>query len=294
MATVIGLRFRRAGKLYYFGPGSHDFKVDDYAIVSNGKHLQVGRVVLSPTELAQEELKDDLKLVERKASVDDLVQMQHFQSQAEDALATFRELILDRNLPISPVQADYSFDGANLTFQFSAQEQIDFQSLARELAEILETRVELRQIGARDRASVADGVGRCGLSLCCSTWLVDPGNVTIRMAKDQNLPLNPSKISGVCGRLLCCLRYEHEMYLEGPLTVEGDAEEQKDDLEKLFERATSGRNRYVADDEVAKDFLASGLETDFKPSRPIDTKTEDTPRPRRKRKRRSRGRRRRD
>ena len=119
MATVIGLRFRRAGKLYYFGPGDHDFKVDDYAIVSTGKHLQVGRVVLSPTELAQEELNDDLKSVERKASVEDLVQMQHFQSQAEDALATFRELTLDRNLPINPVQAEYSFDGANLTFQFS-------------------------------------------------------------------------------------------------------------------------------------------------------------------------------
>ncbi len=291
MPTVIGVRFRRTGKLYYFAPDTHDFQVDDYVVVNSGSHPQLGRVVLAPTELAAEELKDALKEVERKGTSEDVAKMKHFQEQAEEALETFRELARDRDLPITPLQAEYSFDGANVTFQFSAEERVDFQSLARELAEILETRVELRQVGARDRARLADGMGRCGLSLCCSTWLIEPGNVTVRMAKDQNLPLNPSKISGVCGRLLCCLRYEHQMYLEGPLTTDGDFVESKDEVQDLFDRATSGRNRYVPDDKGASEFLATGLESDKPASEPADDK--ETQSGRSKRRGRSRRRRRR-
>ena len=266
MPTVIGIRFRRAGKLYYFAPGDNDFQVDDYAVVRSGNSRRLARVVLAPTELAAEELKDDLKAVERKGTSEDVAAMKHYEEQAEEALRTFRELARDRSLPITPLQAEYSFDGANVTFQFSAEKQVDFQTLARELAELLEMRVELRQVGARDRARLADGMGRCGLSLCCSTWLVQPGNVTIRMAKDQNLPLNPSKISGVCGRLLCCLRYEHEMYLEGPLTTDGDFVESKDEVQDLFTRGTRGRNRYTPDDELAHQFLPTAPKPEPSPA----------------------------
>ena len=276
MPTVIGIRFRRAGKLYYFSPGKDDFRVDDYAVVNSGSHPQLGRVVLAPTELAADELKDVLKDVERKGTSEDLSNMKHFEELAEKALETFRELARDRDLPVTPLQAEYSFDGAILTFQFSAEEQVDYQSLARELAEILETRVELRQVGARDRARLADGMGRCGLSLCCSTWLIEPGNVTVKMAKDQTLPLHPAKISGVCGRLLCCLRYEHEMYLEGPLTTDGDFVKPEDEVQDLFERATSGRNRYVPDDELASNFLATGLESEAPVVEPAQSKENQT------------------
>lgn len=215
MPTVVGIRFRRSGRLYYFDPAGISFEVNDYAVVKTSNHLEMGRVVLAETELAEEELAAELKAVIRKGTPEDEDQLDSNLRQGERALDRFREKVSLERLPIVPLQAEYSLDGANLTFQISAEERIDYRALARDMAEEFGTRIELRQVGPRDRARIVDGVGRCGLSLCCSTWLEEPGNVTVRMAKDQNLPLNPAKISGVCGRLLCCLRYEHDLYTSG-------------------------------------------------------------------------------
>lgn len=229
MATVVGVRFRRSGRLYYFDPLGIGFAVDDYAVVESANHLELARVVLAETELAEEELGVELKSVVRKGTADDVDQMNRNGRLGERSLRRFQKMAIERGLPIVPLQAEYSLDGANLTFQISAEVKIDYRALARELAEEFGTRIELRQVGPRDRARIVDGVGRCGLSLCCSTWLEEPGNVSVRMAKDQNLPLNPAKISGACGRLLCCLRYEHDMYLQGeiPEPIVRDPEPEK-------------------------------------------------------------------
>ena len=289
MPTVIGVRFRRAGRLYYYSPRDQDFAVNDHVVVQSGDHPQLGRVILAPTELAAEEIRTELKEIERKGTPEDVARLEHFKDQAEAALETFRELVRSRDLPVTPLQAEYSFDGANLIFQFSSDERIDYQALARELAEVLEIRVELRQVGPRDRARLTEGLGRCGLSLCCSTWLIEPGNVTVRMAKDQNLPLNPSKISGVCGRLLCCLRYEHEMYLEGPLTTDGADAATDDDAEPASQQASPGRNRYQPEDDLARNFLAPGLDR----AQPEDGDAKKESKPETPSRRRSRSRRRR-
>ena len=217
MATVVGLRFRRNGRLYYFDPVGIGFEVDDYAVVETSNHLELARVVLTETELAEEEVGTELKEVVRKGTAEDVGEMERNGRRGERALQQFRKMVSERALPIVPLQAEYSLDGANLAFQISAEERIDYRALAREMAEEFGTRIELRQVGPRDRARIVDGLGRCGLSLCCSTWLEEPGNVSVRVAKDQNLPLNPAKISGACGRLLCCLRYEHDMYLRGQI-----------------------------------------------------------------------------
>jgi cell fate regulator YaaT (PSP1 superfamily) len=217
MATVVGVRFRRNGRLYYFDPVGIGFEVDDYAVVETSNHLDLARVVLTETELAEEELGTELKEVVRKGTAEDMGELERNGRRAERALHRFQEVVSERGLPIVPLQAEYSLDGANLAFQISAEERIDYRALAREMAEEFGTRIELRQVRPRDRARIVDGLGQCGLSLCCSTWLEEPGNVSVRMAKDQNLPLNPAKISGACGRLLCCLRYEHDMYLQGQI-----------------------------------------------------------------------------
>lgn len=244
MPTVVGIRFRRAGRLYYFDPIGIDFQVDDFAVVDSANHHELGRVVLAPTELADAELKTTLKNVIRKGTKEDLQQMDHYRALSENTLARFKDYVQDTGLPISPLKADYCFDGSNLSLQFSAEKDIDYKSLASDLAEIFETRIELRQVGPRDRASIVDGVGQCGLSLCCSTWLVEPGNVTVKMAKAQNLPLNPAKISGICGRLLCCLRYEHDMYLEGPLNTKTGSVSDGNQIQETFMQATSGRELF--------------------------------------------------
>ncbi len=219
MPTIIGVRFRRAGRLYYYDPGGIDFAIDDLALVEAGSRTELANVVLSSTEIDEEELREPLKSVIRRATDEDRHTAEELSDRTTAAMTRFGELIAERDLPIKPIKANWSFDGANLTFNIATSGRVDFSGLASELAEEFQCRIELRQIGARERASLVDGLGRCGLSLCCSSWLVEPGNVTVRMAKNQNLPLNPAKISGVCGRLLCCLRYEHDMYIDGQIQL---------------------------------------------------------------------------
>tara|TARA_Y100000588_G_C14201664_1_gene902774 strand:- start:896 stop:1699 length:804 start_codon:yes stop_codon:yes gene_type:complete len=244
MPTVVGIRFRRAGRLYYFDPIGIDLHVNDLAVVDSANHHELGRVVLAPTDLADAELKSTLKKVIRKGTKEDKQQMDYYRDLSKNTLTRFKDYVQDTGLPISPLKADYCFDGSNLSLQFSAEKDIDYKALASDLAKIFETRIELRQVGPRDRASIVDGVGQCGLSLCCSTWLIEPGNVTVKMAKSQNLPLNPAKISGVCGRLLCCLRYEHDMYLEGPLNTKAGSVADDNQIQDTFMQATSGREQF--------------------------------------------------
>lgn len=290
MPTAIGIRFRRAGRLYYFDPNGFHFEVNEYAVVNTSRHLELGRVVLAATEVAREELPGELKKVVRKGDEQDVASMEGYQARADEALARFRGIVAERKLSIIPLQAEYSFDGANLAFQFASEEKIDYRGLALELAEVLKTRIELRQVGPRDRARIVEGMGRCGLSLCCSTWLIEPGNVTVKMAKDQNLPLNPTKISGVCGRLLCCLRYEHEMYLEGVHAGSGKQAPQVEDVQEVLEQAFPGDDDFLPAEETAKEAVeAAGAQTTQPTEEPVtaqDGRRHGRRRSRRRRRRR--------
>ena len=264
--------------------------MNDYAVVKTSNHLEMGRVVLAETELAEEELTSELKAVVRKGTPEDEDQIGSYLKQGERALERFREKVNLERLPIVPLQAEYSLDGANLTFQISSEERIDYRALARDMAEEFGTRIELRQVGPRDRARIVDGVGRCGLSLCCSTWLEEPGNVTVRMAKDQNLPLNPAKISGVCGRLLCCLRYEHDMYLSGELPEPKATVAELDRPPEIFPPPRPEEASFLAGLEETRDEPAPGAGgAEEKASRMVEgKKSRSSRRGRRRRSRRGR------
>src|SRR5258707_9461085 len=212
--TIVGIRFRPAGRIYYFDPQGQAYTTGQYVIVETVRGTEAGRVVMAAKKLAESDLTDPLKPVLRLASEDELRMMLSFKSKEKDALVQCARHVAQHNLPMKLVEAEYTFDGSRLTFYFTANERVDFRALVRDLAATFRTRIELRQIGARDQAKLQGGVGMCGKTLCCSSWITDFGVVSIKMAKEQDLPLNPSKISGVCGRLLCCLSYENENYIQ--------------------------------------------------------------------------------
>ena len=212
MADIVGVRFRRAGKIYYFDPAGIDLEVNDYAVVKTSRGLELGRVVISPKQVLASEVNKPLKRVVRKAESKDIERAQELEDKEREALIECGQLITELQLPMKLVCAEYNLDGSRLTIFFSAAERVDFRELVRRLASQLKTRVELRQIGPRDEAKLMGGFGRCGRPLCCMNFLSEFAPVAIKMAKEQNLPLNPMKISGICGRLLCCLVYENEQY----------------------------------------------------------------------------------
>lgn len=212
--TIVGIRFRPAGRIYYFDPQEQSFTTGQYVIVETVRGTEAGRVVIASKKIAEGDLSDPLKPVLRLATEDELRTMLSFKSKEKDALLRCHERIQQHHLPMKLVEAEYTFDGSRLTFYFTADERVDFRALVRDLAATFRTRIELRQIGARDQAKLQGGVGPCGKTLCCSSWITDFGVVSIKMAKEQGLPLNPSKISGVCGRLLCCLSYENDNYIQ--------------------------------------------------------------------------------
>lgn len=214
IVTIVGIRFRPAGRIYYFDPQEASYSNGQYVIVETVRGVEAGRVVLASKKLAAGELSDPLKPVLRLASEDELRMMLSFKSKEKEALVKCAYHVGQHKLPMKLVEAEYTFDGSRLTFYFTADERVDFRALVRDLAATFRTRIELRQIGARDQAKLQSGVGPCGKTLCCSSWISDFGVVSIKMAKEQDLPLNPSKISGVCGRLLCCLSYENENYIQ--------------------------------------------------------------------------------
>lgn len=221
IARAIGVRFRRAGRLYYYDPGDADLAVGDYAIVETPRGLTAARVVMPSTKVNLDDLRGELKPIVRQATDDDLVSMTNYRKEEAEAERAFAKAIMTNRLPMQAVKAEYTFDGATLTLHFSSREaRLELGELVAELAARFRTRVELRQVGPRERAAMRTGMGRCGRELCCATFLSELDTVSLRMAKDQNLPLNPDKISGACGRLLCCLQYEHAGYVEDKLAAE--------------------------------------------------------------------------
>lgn len=214
IVTIVGIRFRPAGRIYYFDPQGASYSTGQYVIVETSRGVEAGRVVIASKKLAERELSDPLKPVLRLAHEDELRTMLSFKGKEKEALVQCAQQVQQHNLPMKLVEAEYTFDGSRLTFYFTADERVDFRALVRDLAATFRTRIELRQIGARDQAKLQGGVGMCGKTLCCSSWISDFGVVSIKMAKEQDLPLNPSKISGVCGRLLCCLAYENDNYVQ--------------------------------------------------------------------------------
>lgn len=214
MANVVGVRFRQAGKVYYFDPGELEIEINEMVVVETSRGLELGQVVSKPQQVTEEDIEKPLKPVIRKATPDDIEMAHSYENKEKDALEECNKLVERLKLEMKLLGAEYNLDGTRLTLHFSAAERVDFRELVRELAKKLHVRVEMRQTGPRDEAKMAGGCGRCGRPLCCATFLSNFTPVSMRMAKDQGLPLNPMKISGVCGRLMCCLVYENEYYQE--------------------------------------------------------------------------------
>jgi len=212
MAEIAGIRFKKAGRVYYFDPAGIEMDVDDYVVVKTARGLELGWVVIAPKQVLANEVNEPLKPVMRKAEPEDIERTKDFEAREAEALAECGRLIEKLRLPMKLLGTEYNLDGSRLTFFFSATERVDFRELVRELNRRFKVRVELRQLGPRDEAKLVGGFGRCGRPLCCMSFLTEFSPVSIKMAKEQNLPLNPLKISGVCGRLLCCLAYETKQY----------------------------------------------------------------------------------
>jgi len=223
MTEIVGIRFKRAGRIYYFDPAGVDLEINDYVVVETSRGEEVGFVVIAPKQVLASDVVKPLKPVVRQAEPEDIKRAQELEDREREALTECGKLTAELHLPMKLLSAEYSLDDSRLTFFFSAPERVDFRELVRELTSRFKIRVELRQIGPRDEAKLIGGFGRCGRPLCCMSFLSEFAPVSIRMAKEQDLPLNPMKISGVCGRLLCCLVYESEQYhiLKEKLPKEG-------------------------------------------------------------------------
>jgi cell fate regulator YaaT (PSP1 superfamily) len=214
MVKVIGVRFKKAGKIYYFDPLNYHIEKDSAVIVETARGIEFGQCVVSAREIEENEIIAPLKPVLRVANQGDLNKHMQNRDKEKDAFVICEKKILEHKLEMKLVDVEYTFDNSKMIFYFTADGRIDFRELVKDLALIFRTRIELRQIGVRDEAKMLGGMGICGRSLCCSTWLGDFNSVSIKMAKEQNLSLNPTKISGICGRLMCCLNYEQETYEE--------------------------------------------------------------------------------
>jgi cell fate regulator YaaT (PSP1 superfamily) len=215
MPLIVGVRFRPATKTYYFDPaGMQDLHQGEYVLVETARARELGRVVIPSKEVSQEEIVGQLKPILRRATPLDLANAEYHASREGRALEKCREKVAEYGLPIKVIRAEYNYDGSHLVFFFTSEQRIDFRALVRDLARVFRTRIELRQVGVRDEAKLIKGLGPCGRPLCCTTHLCEFIPVSIKMAKQQNLPLSPMEISGMCGRLLCCLTYENEYYQE--------------------------------------------------------------------------------
>ena len=214
MTRVIGVRFRPAGKIYYFAPGKFHIRQGDKVIVETARGIEFGTVVTGPKEVKDEEVMQPLKSVIRIATEEDKRAEEKNREKEKEAFEICLEKIRKHNLDMKLINAEYTFDNNKVLFYFTADGRIDFRELVKDLAAVFRTRIELRQIGVRDETKIRGGIGICGRPLCCHTYLSEFAPVSIKMAKEQNLSLNPTKISGVCGRLMCCLKNEEEAYEE--------------------------------------------------------------------------------
>ena len=214
MINVCGIKFTDKGRMYYFRKNGIDVVIDQKVVVETERGLQVGTVVRDNKEIEESSIVTPLKDVIRVASKYDLKQLKNNENECKKALEIAKDLVEELGLKMKFLDASYTLDRTQLLFNFISDERVDFRELAKRLAAIYKTRIELRQIGIRDKARDVGGIGPCGRFLCCNTFLTDLNSVTINMAKNQNLALNPTKINGVCGRLLCCLGYEDTVYTE--------------------------------------------------------------------------------
>ena len=212
MITIIGVRFRNVGKVYYFSPRDLDVCVGDHVIVETARGVEYGFVVLGPKEVDDSKVVQPLKEVIRIATPKDDAREENNREKEKEAFEICQKKIRAHNLEMKLIDAEYTFDNNKMLFYFTADGRIDFRELVKDLAAVFKTRIELRQIGVRDETKILGGIGICGRPLCCHTYLSEFAPVSIKMAKEQNLSLNPTKISGVCGRLMCCLKNEQETY----------------------------------------------------------------------------------
>ncbi|WP_023625321.1 stage 0 sporulation family protein [Clostridium tyrobutyricum] len=212
MVTVIGVRFKKAGKIYYFSPGDLDIKKDTYVIVETARGIEFGECVVEPKQIEEDDIVSPLKNVLRIASEEDIKKHNENKAKEKEAFSICIDKIEQHDLKMKLIDVEYTFDNNKVIFYFTADGRVDFRELVKDLASIFRTRIELRQIGVRDEAKMIGGLGPCGRAMCCSTFLGDFAPVSIKMAKEQNLSLNPTKISGICGRLMCCLNYEQNTY----------------------------------------------------------------------------------
>ncbi len=232
MAIIIGVRFREAGKVYYFDPLDFDVKAGDHVIVETARGKEYGYVVRGRSEVSDDKVVPPLKPVLRMATPDDDRMAEKNRGKEKSALAVCAEKVAKHELDMKLIDCEYTFDGSKILFYFTADGRVDFRELVKDLASVFRTRIELRQIGVRDETKIRGGIGICGRELCCHTYLADFAPVSVKMAKEQNLSLNPAKISGNCGRLMCCLKNEEDAYeyLNSRLPNVGDLVKTSDGL----------------------------------------------------------------
>ena len=214
MITVVGIRFKPAGKIYYFDPGDIDVQKDQHVIVETARGVEYGHCVIGKREIPENQIVSPLKPVLRVANTEDDEKHITNKTKAKEAFGQCIEKITAHGLDMKLIDVEYTFDNNKVIFYFTADGRIDFRELVKDLAAIFRTRIELRQIGVRDESKMVKGLGPCGREICCGSWLGDFAPVSIKMAKDQNLSLNPVKISGLCGRLMCCLKFEYDTYVQ--------------------------------------------------------------------------------
>jgi cell fate regulator YaaT (PSP1 superfamily) len=214
MVKVAGVRFKRAGKVYYFDPGDFELAMGTHVIVETARGLEFGTVVSPVKEIEEESVVAPLKKIMRVADKKDMAQHEENERRKQKAIQQCQEKVKKHGLVMKLIDVEYTFDNSKIIFYFTADGRVDFRELVKDLASVFKMRIELRQIGVRDEAKMVGGIGNCGKGLCCHTWLPEFDPVSIKMAKVQNLSLNPAKISGICGRLMCCLKYENEVYTD--------------------------------------------------------------------------------
>lgn len=212
MAIVVGIRFKKPGKVYYFDPGTLSMEIGDTVVVETVRGVELGECAATHTEVSDEEIVPPLRRVVRIATEADIAQVEKNREHERNAYIICQEKIVAHKIEMKLVDVEYAFDNSKIIFYFTANGRVDFRSLVKDLASVFKTRIELRQIGVRDEAKMLGGLGPCGRTICCGTFLGDFQPVSIKMAKEQSLSLNPTKISGLCGRLMCCLKYEQDNY----------------------------------------------------------------------------------
>ena len=290
MVTIIGVRFRTAGKIYYFDPAGKQIKRGDHVIVETARGIEYGYVVLGNRQVEDSKVVSPLKPVIRMATPEDEAVEKRNREKEKDAFKICQEKIKKHNLEMKLIDAEYTFDNNKVLFYFTADGRIDFRELVKDLASVFRTRIELRQVGVRDETKIMGGVGICGRVLCCHSFLSDFIPVSIKMAKEQNLSLNPSKISGVCGRLMCCLKNEEETYevLNSRLPSPGDYVTTNDGLKGEVHSVNVLRQRVKAvvvvdkDEKEIREYRADQLK--FKPRKKKGSKGKEKEKERNKEK----------